>query len=74
MAKDGMNNRKYANVMLRNELRCSIHARSSAVEMLLLLLLPAVCALPEGLAFETPNEDLLLTGSLVEWHLLPECT
>lgn len=53
-----MNNRGYANMMLGNEgLSCFIRT----VEVPLPLLL-AVCALPAGPAFETLNEDLLLTG------------
>ena len=57
-----MNNRGYANMMLGNEgLSCFIH--TAEVPLLLLL---AVCALPEGPAFETLNEDLLLTGGLKE--------
>ena len=52
-----MNNKGYANIMPGNEgLSCLIHT----VEVLLLVLL-AVCALPEGTAFETLNEDLLVT-------------
>ena len=57
-----MNNRGYANMMLENEgLSCFIHT----VEVPPFPLL-AVCALPEGPAFETLNEDLLLTGGLKE--------
>lgn len=53
-------------MMLENEgLSCFIH--TAEVPPLLLL---AVCASPEGPAFETLNEDLLLTGGLREWHLL----
>lgn len=49
-------------MMLGNEgLSCFIH--TAEVPLLLLL---AVCALPEGPAFETLNEDLLLTGGLKE--------
>lgn len=50
-------------MMLRN-------AGLSCVEEPALLPLLAVCALPEGPAFETPNEDLVLTGGLKERHLL----
>lgn len=31
--------------------------------------LRAACIEPEGSAFETPNEDLLLTAARTEWHL-----
>lgn len=55
-----MNNREYANMGLGNEgLSCFIQT----VEVPPLVLL-AVCALPEGPAFETVNEVLLLTGAL----------
>lgn len=49
-------------MMLGNEgLSCFIH--TAEVPPLLLL---AVCALPEGHAFKSLNEDLLLTGGLKE--------
>lgn len=45
------------------EMSIFIHTAGKPLRLLL-----AACPLPEGLAFESLNEDLLLTG-LWEWHL-----
>ena len=50
--------------MLCNGTRgCAVLLTRVVMQQLSLL---AVCALPEGSAFETSNEDLLLTGVLAE--------
>lgn len=56
-------------VRLRERGRKRERLFSSAAVAFPLEVLRAACIEPEGSAFETPNEDLLLTAAGTEWHL-----